>query len=247
MDHDDLIDRDWSLIFSEHKWLAPIQSLSIHLTHRIGSLNMESVNKSWFINRDCRQFTCSTTMMTMMTTSNSHHSQKRRWKCKVDLCPDQAEWETTSRKWGWIWLEKVGNTLAEMGHHIELQCFSDVNHTTRNNVSFHWIHLNVCHIQRVISSPNLKRSSPIAHAMFLPAWWMGRNLCLICRVYTCNVTSPYRYTSILYISVLCVCWEFLNIHTMHMICHVCLFPLLVTSITSVILRPSVSHFAPACS
>ena len=77
--------------------------------------------------------------------------------------------------------------------------------------------------------------------MFLPAWWMGREVVsYLLGLHMQCFLSLYIYFS-------AVCWEFMNIHTMHMICHVCLFPLLVTSITFVILRPSVIDFAPTGS
>lgn len=70
----------------------------------------------------------------------------------------------------------------------------------------------------------------------------GQGSCVLCVGFT---HAMFRIAIDTYFSA--VCLEFMNIHTMHMICHVCLFPLLVTSITVVILRPSVIDFAPTGS
>ena len=117
----------------------------------------------------------------------------------------QAEWETTSRKWGWIWLEKVENRWAEMGHHIELQCFSDVNHIRRNNVKcFAVISLNIFECFSYLAS---HFGCATLMPMFLPAWWMGREV-----VFHLLGLHMQCYKSVsLYIYVSSACWEFMNI------------------------------------
>ena len=88
---------------------------------------------------------------------------------------------------------------------------------------------------------------PYAHANVPASLVDGQGSCVLCvgfthamfriaiHLFLCCVLRIHEYR------------EFMNIHTMHLICHVCLFPLLVTSITVVILRPSVIDFAPTGS